>query len=94
MKELNLKQSLYDPALFYAVDSKGAFIGAVGTHVDDFLVVGEPEMLQYVRKSLEAQYEIKHKMLGPPGEGEQRVSFLGRQISWRPEGIGYEADHR
>ena len=40
-EKLGLKQSRYDPAMFYARDKDGEFIGAIGTHVDDFLVVGE-----------------------------------------------------
>ena len=38
--KLGLKQSRYDPATFYAKDESGEFVGAIGTHVDDFLVVG------------------------------------------------------
>ena len=56
MKELKLKQSLLDPALFYDKDeSTGELRGMVGTHVDDFLLAGSTswtkEMIEKIQKS-------------------------------------------
>ena len=64
-EKLGLKQSRYDPALFYAVDSKGAFIGAVGTHVDDFLIVGQPAWQAKIVEKIKV-----HFLLGKVEEGD------------------------
>ena len=57
MKELNLRQSLYDPALFYDKDEKtGRLRGIVGTHVDDFLLAGDAKWIKDMTKKIQGKF--------------------------------------
>ena len=57
MKELSLKQSLYDPALFYDKDEKtGQLRGLVGTHVDDFLLAGDTKWIKDMTKKIQSSF--------------------------------------
>ena len=57
MKELSLKQSLFDPALFYDRDSKtGELRGLVGTHVDDFLLAGSTKWVKEMTKKIQKSF--------------------------------------
>ena len=64
-EKLGLKQSRYDPAMFYARDKDGEFIGAIGTHVDDFLVVGEDSWREEIITKIKT-----HFLLGKIEEGD------------------------
>ena len=57
MKELGLKQSLFDPALFHDKDEKtGELRGMVGTHVDDFLLAGNTRWIKEMTKKIQKSF--------------------------------------
>ena len=59
-------------------DQKG--IQAIA-HVDDIMAVASADALEWMRRGLEAHYELKHKVLGT-GRGESKVvTFLGRDMA-------------
>ena len=58
-KELGLKQSKLDPAVFYAYNKEsGALEGVVGTHVDDFLMSGTEQWLAATTSKIAAKFEL------------------------------------
>ena len=58
-KELEMKQSRLDPAVFYARDKKtGRLKGIIGTHVDDFLITGEQSWLDKITKEISQRFEL------------------------------------
>ena len=66
----------------------------VVTHVDDFLVAGEPADLVWLRDEMAKKYELKVQVAGwDHGDGKE-LSFLGRTIKLSPEGVTMEGDDR
>ena len=59
---------------------------------DDFTTIGPEKNLRWFEKLLNQRYECKHKLLGP--EGEDTVRVLNRVLTWKSDGIHYEADQR
>ena len=57
-KELGLKQSRLDPAVFYSFNSRGELQGVIGTHVDDFLMAGTQDWLKVTTSKIAAQFEL------------------------------------
>ena len=64
-------------------------------HGDDYVSIGLPGNLQWVKNELEKKYQVKTQVLGP-GEGQQRqVKILNRIVTWdNQRGLVYEADPR
>ena len=54
--KLSLRQSRYDPALFFAHDKDGKLIGIIGTHVDDFLIVGSQEWIDNMLAKIKVHF--------------------------------------
>ena len=50
--KLGLKQSKFDPALFFAKDNRGELMGVIGTHVDDFIMAGKRPWLNDIMKKI------------------------------------------
>ena len=63
-------------------------------HGDDFVVVGMPKELQWMRGKIEEKYELIVKILGPDAEQSKEVRVLNRILRWTDQGIEYEADPR
>lgn len=63
-------------------------------HGDDYVSVGKPEDLQWMKVGLDRSYKLKTQTLGPAEEPLRQVNVLNRIISWTKEGIEYEADPR
>ena len=63
-------------------------------HGDDFVVVGMPEDLNWMREEMEQTYEFTVKTLGPDSNHEKEVRVLNRILRWTDMGIEYEADPR
>ena len=64
-------------------------------HGDNFVFVGLDEDLQFVKKVLEENYEIKVEGILGGGEQDQReVENLGRTIRWHEWGLSWEGDLR
>ena len=61
-------------------------------HVDDLICVAEDKHLQWLKAELEKHYTLKAKVTGPEKYDEKTTVFLGRSITWTPEGIAWEAD--
>ena len=57
-KELGLKQSWLDPAVFYSFNSRGELQGVIGTHVDDFLMAGTQDWLKVITSKIAVQFEL------------------------------------
>ena len=56
-------------------------------HGDDFVVVGMPENLRWMRESLEQKYELTVKTLGSDAGQNKEVRVLNRILRWTTEGI-------
>ena len=57
MTGLGMKQSRYDPAFFYDLDSKtGEIRGMVGTHVDDFFLGGKTAWVEETTKKIQKKF--------------------------------------
>ena len=66
----------------------------VVTHVDDFLVAGEQNDLQWLHDQMAQKYELKVQVAGW-GHGDQKeLSFLGRTIKLGPDGVTMEGDDK
>ena len=63
-------------------------------HGDDYVSVGQEEDLQWMKRQIEKKYELKTQVLGPSKTDKQEVRVLNRIISWKDNGIQYEADPR
>ena len=66
----------------------------VVTHVDDFLVAGEIQHLEWFRDELAKTYELKVHLAGwQPGDSRE-IGFLGRTIRLSNSGIHLEGDDK
>ena len=61
-------------------------------HVDDMAVVGMPADLRWLRDSLAKRYELKSQVLGPGANEDREIQYLVRVVTWRADGVGYEAN--
>ena len=61
-------------------------------HVDDFLISGSQENVQWVWRELRKKYELKGEIMGQGCENEG--VHLGRRIRWTQTGIEWEADSK
>ena len=66
----------------------------VVTHVDDFLCSGAADDLRWLKGELAKEFELKHEILGIEAGESRIVRFLGRSLTWTPEGIEYEGDQK
>ena len=58
-KTLGMKQSRYDPAMFYQTDTAtGKVVGLIGTHVDDFLMAGSKPWLNAMKKKVAENFTV------------------------------------
>ena len=55
-KKLGMKQSKYDPALFYDRDGQGQLNGIIGTHVDDFLMAGAENWIDKMVEKIKVHF--------------------------------------
>jgi hypothetical protein len=57
LTELGLTNSKYDPTLYFKVQNK-QLVGALTTHVDDLAIVGDPDFVTSLIKSLGNKFDI------------------------------------
>ena len=57
--------------------------------MDDFLCIGSEKELKWFRTALREKYDIKSRILNAENK---EVTFLGRRVTWKDEGIEIEAD--
>ena len=88
MAKLGFHASVGTPCLYY---HKQRDIHCVA-HVDDFLVGGDREQLDWFIRVLGEQFEIKSEILGSDKDEVRSAKFLGRTIRWTDAGIEYEGD--
>ena len=85
------KQGIATPCVFHH-EEKGI---RTLVHGDDYVSIGKPQHLNWMREMLEEKYQIKTQVLGPEKNHVQQVKILNRIISWDPvKGFVYEADPR
>lgn len=61
-------------------------------HGDDFVVIGMPDQLQWMRNGLEQKYELMVEVLGPDKGKVKEVRVLNWILRWAASGLEYEAD--
>ena len=66
----------------------------LAAHVDDVLVSGDPADLEWLEKTLRRHYELKCTIVGPNPDQAKSTKFLKRTITWRDNGVAWEADER
>ena len=82
---LGFKGSCLHPGLFYHEGRNVALVSLV----DDLLIGGTPDNLQWVRESLEKKYDIKGTDIDSTKGG---LKFLGRRVERRKDGFWWSAD--
>lgn len=63
-------------------------------HVDDFLVTGPADQVEWFRSEMASAYEVKHQTLGWNYGDEEKVNFLGRMIRRTNKGLTIEGDDK
>ena len=64
-------------------------------HGGDFVVIGMPEHLTWLRNKMEEQYEFTVETVGPEKGQCKEVRVLNRVLRWNDKiGVEYEADSR
>ena len=85
------EQGKASPCIFYHWErSIGIYV-----HGDDYLSIGKPEHLEWMRVQFEAKYIIKTQISGPGEIHTKQVKISNRIVTWdNTKGILYEADPR
>ena len=64
-------------------------------HGDDFTTAGPKLHIDWMKKEMEARYELTETgRLGPGKRDHKQLKILNRLVHWSDEGISYEADPR
>ena len=64
-------------------------------HGDDFTIAGPKVHIDWMRRSMEAKYELTETgRIGPGQDDGKELKVLNRIVRWMPGGIEYEADPR
>ena len=64
-------------------------------HGADYVSIGMPEALKWMKGKLEAKYIVKTPTLGPSKENQQQIKILNRIVTRSDnDGLAYEADPR
>ena len=88
LKKIGFQQGKASPCTFYHAD-KGI---RTYVHGDDYVSVGKPESLKWLRTALENSYTVKTQVLGPGPEDLKEVKILNRIVAWdQAKGLSYEA---
>ena len=94
LAKLGFRNSRLQPG-FYMHQKKEL---ALVTHVDDFLVAGTDENLDWFKQELKKMFEISGEKLGDvsakTGKVVTEIKFLGRTIKREPDGLSWEADRK
>ena len=61
-------------------------------HGDDFFTVSKADGLEYVRTTLEKEYEMKWETAGPAPDDAKQLRVLGRILTFHPWGVSLEGD--
>ena len=92
LRELGFSSSKLQPGVFRHKERDIIMV----THVDDFLVAGPPEELEWVRGKLREHFEVNGQMIGERDSKNcsivKQVKFLGRTIRREADGFTWEAD--
>ena len=60
--------------------------------MDDFLCSGLGSNLRWLTKELKKEFEIKTSTIGPENHEDKELTFLGRTVRWKEDGIELEGD--
>ena len=64
-------------------------------HGDDFTILGNELELDWFRDNIQAKFEVKVRgRLGPDANYDKSIRILNRIITWKEDGIHYDADQR
>jgi hypothetical protein len=64
-------------------------------HGDDFTILGNEVELDWFRDKVQSKFEVKIRgRLGPEESDDKSIRILNRIVTWREDGIHYEADQR
>ena len=64
-------------------------------HGDDFTLLGSDSALDWMKRELEKEYELKHGgRIGPEERDAHEARVLNRVVTWDCEGLRMEADQR
>ena len=91
MEKIGFKRGVASPCVFYMRDRNLRVV----VHGDDFTVLGYVEDLDWFRRMISEEYEVKFRgRIGPGEDDDKSIRILNRVVEWSPEGIWYEADQR
>ena len=91
MEKVGFARGAASPCVFYMKDRNLRVV----VHGDDFTVLGYEEDLDWFRRAISEEYEVKFRgRIGPGSEDDRAIRILNRIVEWGPEGVWYEADQR
>ena len=91
LKQIGFEQVKASPCIFYHKE-RGL---CTYVHGDDYVTMGMPEHLGWMKAQLEKKYTVKTQTLGPGEKNQQQIKLLNRVVTWHDNfGIHCEADPR
>ena len=85
LRELGYEETKGAPGVFWNPSTGVELV----LHVDDFLVVGEEQVLQDLKDKLQAVYELTATIIGGGEADRKEGTYLGRTIRWQEwSGVG------
>ena len=89
--QIGFRQGKASPCTFYR-PTRGI---RTYVHGGDYVSVGKPEQLRWMKGQLEEKYTAKTQTLGAGEEDQRELAILNRVVTWSDiEGVGYEVDPR
>ena len=87
--EMGFRQSVTQPSV-YVHDQRGVYLVV---HVDDFLISGDQETLDWVYATLSERWELKRCVISSCPEDAHETTYLNRRLKWNTHNeMSYEGD--
>ena len=91
LKAAGFRQSAAQPSV-YIHDVRGILLVV---HVDDFLISGDPESLEWLFDALSAEWDLKRCVLSSSPNDAHETSYLNRRLKWNVHNeLSYEGDRK
>ena len=91
MESIGFKRGKSTPCVFWHEERQ---LRAV-IHGDDFTLLGNELEGDWFRDNIQKRFEVKIRgRLGPDVNDDKSVRILNRIVTWKEDGIHYEADQR
>ena len=89
LESLGFRRSILQPSV-YIHDSKEIILII---HVDDFLVTGDEQQLQWLKEKLEERYDLRGAIISSRAGDSHETKYLNRRLRWSTDNMmSYEGD--